>query len=254
MAVLTACNRQVKFPATLMEMNKPEYLLQDSSFWNKTESRHFSYYASKKVNKDLIKPIMENQELNLNHIAGIMKISSIDSLPKIKLWIFSSDREKYLKTQVNSNAHTLTEFWSTYYNKDNATGAHEIGHLMSQHFWGYLKSKKYDFLMQEGFAFYVDETRFFKFDFYKKAASILENEKYRISVILKENSNNDYEKKAIVCGAFVKYLITNYGIENFAGLWKTIEEDENAFTTIYNKSLSNFENDFYTFLASDVKV
>ncbi|MBK7212418.1 MAG: hypothetical protein IPH88_03765 [Bacteroidales bacterium] len=191
---------------------------------------------------------MESQEINVTHIAKIMNINNIDTLPKINFWLFNSDNEKYQKTQVNSNAHTLTEYWSTYYNINNATGAHEVGHLMSQYFWGYLNSKKYDFLMQEGFAFYVDETRFFKFDFYKKARTILRNEKYKISTIIKDNNNDDYEEKAIVCGAFIKYLITSHGIENFAKLWKSVGEDENVFSTIYSKSLSTLEKDFYAFL------
>lgn len=242
------CNGQVNFPASLMEMNDPKYLLKDSLFWNKYESKHFIYYSSKKVDRDLIKPIIENQEINISHIARIMGINNIDTLPKINFWIFNSDYEKYLKTQVNSNAHSLTEYWSTYYNKDNATGAHEVGHLMSQHFWGYPKTKKYDFLLQEGFAFYIDETKFFKFDFYKKAKDILQDESFQISTIIKENTNDDYEDKAIVCGAFNKYLITSFGIENFAKLWKIVEEDDSAFKTIYNKNFSNLENDFYTFL------
>jgi hypothetical protein len=246
---INSCNGQIQFPASLMEMNKPRYLLKDSLFWNKYESKHFIYYSSKKVDNDLIKPIIENQEINIIHIAKIMKLNDIDTLPKINFWIFNSDNEKYLKTQVNSNAHTLTEYWSTYYNKDNATGAHEIGHLMSQHFWGYLKSKKYDFLMQEGFAFYIDENRFFTFDFYNKTKVIIRNEKFKISAIIAENNNTNYENKALVCGAFVKYLITTYGIENFASLWKSIEENDNVFNTIYDKKLSDLETDFYTFLA-----
>lgn len=246
---LYSCSGQVEFPATLMEMNNPTYLLKDSLFWNKYESKHFIYYSSKKVDSDLIKPIIENQEINISHIARIMGINNIDALPKINFWIFNSDNEKYLKTQVISNAHTLTEYWSTYYNKDNATGAHEVGHLMSQHFWGYPRTKKYDFLLQEGFAFYVDENKFFKFDFYNNAKDILQDESYRISAIIKVNNNDEYEDKAIVCGAFIKYLITSFGIENFAKLWKTIEENDNAFKTIYSKNFSNLENDFYSFLA-----
>lgn len=244
----SSCDTQPKFPATLMEMNKPAYLLRDSAFWNRNESNHFVYFSSKKVGDDFIKDIIQNQETNIIHIAAIMNLKEVDKLPKIKLWIFNSDHEKYLKTQVKSNAHTLTEYWSTYYNKNNATGAHEIAHLLSQHFWGYLKSKKYNFLMEEGFAFYVDETRFFKFEFYKKAKSILANAKYSISTIIKDNNNNeDYEDKATVCGAFDKYLITNFGIEKFAVLWKNID-NENIFNSTYNKSLSNLESDFYKFL------
>lgn len=246
----SGCGRQIKFPASLMEMNNPEYLLNDSLFWNRYESEHFVYYSSKKVDNNIIKPIIKNQEININYIAGLMNINNIDTLPKINLWIFNSDKEKYFKTQVNSNAHALTEYWSVYYNKDNATGSHEIGHLMSQHFWGYLKSKKYEFLLEEGFAFYVDETRFFKFDFYKKAKSILRNEKYKISGIVTENNNTDYENKALVCGAFCKYIISAYGVEKFAVLWKNIE-NENIFNTTYNKTLPDLENDFYEYIETN---
>lgn len=232
-----------------MEMNKPEYLLRDSLFWNKNESPHFIYYSSKKVDSDLIPAIIENQEININRIADIMGIDKIDTLSKINFWIFNSDNEKYLKTQVSSNAHALTEYWSVYYNKNNAKGAHELGHLMSQHYWGYLMSRKYGFLMQEGFAFYIDETRFFQFDFYKKAKGILQNEKYKLSEIVEENNNEDFENKAIVCGAFIKYLITTFGSQHFISLWKNIGEDDAIFNTIYNKNLSDLENDFYSFLA-----
>lgn len=244
-----SCNSQIEFPETLMEMNKPEYLLRDSLLWNRFESKHFIYYATKKINIDIIQSIIENQENNILHIAGIMNIEDIDTLAKIRLWIFNSDNEKYLKTQVKSNAHALAEYWSVYYNKNNAEGAHEVGHLMSQHFWGYLNSKKYDFLMEEGFAFYIDETRFFKFDFYKKSREILHNDKYKISAIIKANSNNDYENKAIVCGAFVKFIITSFGVGKFGILWKNIE-NEDVFNSTYNKSLSDLENDFYAYLES----
>lgn len=242
-----SCKSQIKFPDTLMEMNKPEYLLRDSLFWNIAESKHFIYYSSKKVDKDLIKSVIKNQENNLIHIAEIMNIRDIDTMPKIRLWIFNSDDEKYSKTQVKSNAHALTEYWSAYYNKSNATGGHEVGHLMSQHFWGYLNSKQYNFLIEEGFAFYIDETRFFKFDFYMKAKEILRNDKYRISSIIEESNNNDYKDKAIVCGAFDKYLITAFGVEKFEDLWKNIE-DEAIFYSTYSKSLPDLENDFYEFL------
>lgn len=243
----TSCEPQPKFPATLMEMNNPAYLLNDSLFWNKNESEHFLYYSSKKIDRDFIKNVIDNQENNITNIAKIMNVNDIDTLPKIKVWIFNSDHEKYLKTQVKSNAHSLTEYWSAYYNKNNATGAHEIGHIMSQHFWGYLKTKKYNFLMEEGFAFYIDESKFFKFDFYKKAEGLIVNDKYRISSIIKENNNDDYEDKATVCGAFVKYLITNFGVEKFAVLWKNIE-NEGAFNATFSKSLSDLENEFYIFL------
>lgn len=247
--LLNGCNGQVNFPASLMEMNKPEYLLKDSTFWNKNESQHFKFFTSKNVNYELINSVIENQEKNITHIGQIMGIKDLEILPKINVWIFNNDYEKYLKTQVRSNAHALTEYWSAYYNKGNASGGHEIGHIMSQHFWGYLQSKKFDFLLEEGFVFYIDENRFFKFDFYEKARGMLQNDKYRISTIIDENNNNDFENKAIVCGAFDKYLISNFGIEKFANVWKHIE-DENIFISTYNKSLTDLEKDFYAFLES----
>jgi hypothetical protein len=64
----------------------------------------------------------------------------------------------------------------------------------------------------------------------------------------KTNVDNDnYEDKAIGCGAFDKYLITNFGIEKFSASWRNIE-NEKIFLSTYNKSMDDLEKDFYAFL------
>ena len=245
--LIYGCNNKVDFTDSFMEMNKPDYLLKDSVFWNENESLHFKCFSSKKVDNEIVTDILDNQEKNIIHISKLMQIDNIDTLSKINIWVFKNDNEKYLKTQVKSNAHCLTEYWSVYYNKGNATGAHEVGHLMSQYFWGYTKNDKYDFLLNEGFAFYVDEALFYKIDFYKKAKKLLQQEKYKISNIVKHNNNEDYRDKAFVCGAFDKYLIEIYGINKFSKLWIS-DDDDIIFNSIYDKSLKELEDEFYDFI------
>jgi len=179
-AVLFIKCSAMNFPATLMEMNQPAYLRTHYEL-NKMETQHFDFNFSPKIDNDsLCSNISNQQEKNMNRLAEFMKIGNIDTLHKIDIWIFFDDKEKYEKTQVKSSAHSLYQYWSMYYNKDNAKGAHELGHLLSQHYWGYLKSKRFNFLLDEGFAFLVDEFGYFNFDFYKKAQEILQDKKYKI--------------------------------------------------------------------------
>jgi hypothetical protein len=149
---------------------------------------------------------------------------------------------------VKSSAHCLTPYWSIYYNKENVTGAHELAHLLSQHYWGNTSSDKFDFLLNEGFAFLADEGDFYNFNFYTKARKILKDDKYTIGNIVKHNTKGNYKKRAIVSGAFVKFLINQYGLRKFVKLWKKINEGKASFNTIYSKSFKDLESEFYAFI------
>ena len=63
---------------------------------DKSESKHFKYFAGKKVDSELINGIVMDQENNIAHIAQIMHKKSLDTLPEINIWIFKNDEEKYL--------------------------------------------------------------------------------------------------------------------------------------------------------------
>jgi hypothetical protein len=250
--LFTNCSRN-NFPVSLMEMNNPDYLISNNN-WNRFDSTHYEFYFSNTItNASLINRIIDKQEKNINHIAKLMQIENIDTLDKIRMWVFSNDDEKYRKTQIKSSAHCLTPYWSIYYNQDNAIGAHESGHLLSQTYWGYTKTERFDFLLSEGFAFFVDEHGYFDFNFYDKAKEILKKKKYRISNIAKSNSKGKFKEKAFVAGAFVKFLIENYGLDKFVQLWKTIREDESEFSQIYGKSFEALEFEFYRLINMEYK-
>ena len=85
----------------------------------------------------------------------------------------------------------------------------------------------------------MDEHGYFDFDFYDKATKIL------ISNIVKTNSKGKFKERTFVAGAFVKFLIENYGLDSFVQLWKTIREDEYEFSKIYGKSFDTLELEFY---------
>ena len=231
-----------------MEMNDPEYLIKHSGPWNKLENESIILLASDKIkNESLLQSILESQTENISHILNILEIQSPKKAQKVFVWIFNDDNEKYLKTQVKSNAHCLSEYHSVYYNKSNSKGAHELGHYLTQIYWGYLKSQKYEFLLDEGFAFLVDEGRFFNYDYYLLAKEYISDTKYLIKNI-NYNSPGDYKKKAFVSASFLKYLIQEFGIESFKKLWQSIEEDDKAFEQVYGKSFLDLQNGFYNFI------
>jgi hypothetical protein len=244
---------QNEFPASLMEMNNPEYLLKNSGPWTKLENESIILYASNKIeDKVFLQSILDSQTENILHILNILNIKPGNDSEKVFVWIFNDDNEKYLKTQVKSNAHCLSEYHSVYYNKNNALGAHELGHYLIEANWGQLKSKKYEFLFNEGFAFLVDEGKFFKKDYYLLAKDYLKDKRYSIDSISNE-SPGDYKKKAFVSASFLKYLIKIYGIELFEKLWKHIKEDKSVFVLVYGKSFQNIKKEYYSFIKKYTK-
>ena len=241
------------FPASLMEMNKPDYLIKHYK-WDKIKQPNLTFYFSNQITNDSLKnQIISRQKKNIIHISKLMQVANIDTLRNIDIWIFKDDNEKYLKTQVKTSAHCIEPYLSAYYNQDNAVGAHELGHILSQIYWGRTKTNRFELLLNEGFAFYVDEHGYFDFDFYSKAKDILKDENYRICNIVQANSKGDIKDKSFVSGAFVKYLIEKYGLDKFIRLWQTIREDESIFFNIYGRKLKVLESDFYNLIDEEKK-
>ncbi len=216
-----SCNKKVVFKDTLMEMNKPSYLLKDSSSWTSIEDKYFKLHVSNSIeDSEYPKKIQIVQQKIFQHLYKLMKVErQTDSLPKIDIFILKDIKEKYLKTQHKSSAHAIPPYYAAYYTTANAEGAHEITHILNSHFWGFFRNQKFAMLLNEGFSFYSDEGMIFKFDFYEKAKEILKNEKYQINRIISSKTGSSYEKQALVSGAFVKFLIENYGIGKFRELW-----------------------------------
>ncbi|MEN6453332.1 MAG: hypothetical protein ABFD10_03670 [Prolixibacteraceae bacterium] len=245
-----ACKNKIEFKDSLMEMNKPSYLLKDSNAWSSIEEKYFRLHISSSIkDSKFIDGLRLTQQSIFNHLFKLMEIEEqLDTLPKVDIFVFKDINEKYLKTQVKASAHSLPPYFAAYYIKDNAEGAHEITHILDSYFWCPFINGEYGMLLNEGFSFYSDEGIIFKFDYYEKAKKILKNEDYQISKIVTSTAGDSYEKKAFVSGAFVKYLIENYGINKFKELWIEINKEEiinSVFDDVYNQSLKDLEKKFY---------
>ncbi len=248
--IFQSCKNNVEFKDTLMEMNKPSYLLKDSIAWTSIEDQYFRLHISNSIDDSKYPQKLQSIQQDIfKHLFKLMKIEEpIDSLPKVDIFIFKDINEKYLKTQVKSSAHALPSYYAAYYPTVNAEGAHEITHILDSHFWCFFSNNKFNMLLNEGFSFYSDEGIIFKFDYYEKARKILKNEEYQINRIITSTAGSSYENQAYVSGAFVKYLIENYGINKFEEMWLKINKDKmdnNVFDIVYNQSLSDLETKFY---------
>lgn len=241
---------------------EPDYLIRLAGPWEKFNSQHFNfnYKVSNEFKRARLKKrlneISAAQERNIKSIAVRLNIpiTAIDTLRKINFWIFSDLKEEYKITKINANAFSIIPYWSVYYTFDAGEGAHEIGHIIIGTYWGNFNSSKFQFLIEEGWASLVDEgygAR--KYDYYVKANKILKDNDYSIDNIVSNRQVmgyfvNPYTLKAIVSGAFVKYLIEIYGIDKFHTLWTDLRDEDETFKRIYGKDFSVLCDDFYKFI------
>lgn len=255
--ICQSCSKKIIFKDSLMEMNKPGYLLRTSNKWSTIEEEKFRLHISKSIEDENFNKKLQSAQIKIfDHLLKLIKLGETkDSLPKIEIFVFKDMDEKYENTQVRASAHALPPYYAAYYIKDNAEGAHEITHILNSHFWKPFTNGKYNMLLNEGFSFYSDEGIIFKFDFYQKARNILKDKSYQIKKIATSSAGNSYEKKAFVSGAFVKYLIESYGILKFKELWIEINNKETesfAFEKNYNLSLQELEREFYAKLKDKI--
>jgi len=237
----------------------PIYLLKNNGPWLTYESKRFIIYYHesilRKVSYDKIKELSLNQEANILKVADLLDIpkENIDSLRKISIWLFKDYEEKDIITKIPSNAFSIKPYWSAYYVYHTAKSAHEIGHLIINEFWGYFNSKKYQFLIEEGFANLADEGNGARnFNYYIRAKLIVESNGDVIEKIINKTdlkkARNSYLFKSIVAAAFVKFLIEAKGIQKFKELYNALNDDAIAYKVVYGKTLNELTIEFYEFL------
>lgn len=242
----------------------PEYLLRFHGPWKTYESKNFKLYYrvnpkdAENLTDSELASIASAQQLNLYRIGDILSIPHyrLDTLRKMNVWLFKDLKEKTSITRISANAFAIRPFWSFYYTYEVAEGAHELGHLVIQEFWGYFNSKKYQFVIEEGYASLVDEGHGFRdYNYFEESKKIIRRKKYSMANII-NNANikgvfkNPYTQKAIVAGGFVKYLIREYGIDRFKELWLTLTDDGKAFESVYNRTMDELATDYTDFLNS----
>jgi hypothetical protein len=242
---------------------EPDYLLRLHGPWQTYESKNFRFYYrdNPKISKNLtdsdLELIAKAQQVNFYRIGDILSIQHerLDTLRKINVWMFQDLNEKTEITKIHATDFCIPPYWSIYCTYASSKAAHELGHMIIDEYWGYFKSKKYNFVIEEGFASLVDEGHGKRnFDYFKKSKKIIQNKKYSMPNVI-NNANvtgifkNPYTQKAIVVGGFVKYLIKEHGIDKFKNLWLNLSDDGEAFSLVYNKSIDDLANDYMDFLS-----
>lgn len=242
---------------TLMEMNSEKYLVSNNS-WNLKTTSHFKFYFDQSIPEDFRKEIMDAQETNFSEISRLMGMVD-NSIERIKFWVFKNREQKKQITLIDSDAHAISTFPSVYYLPKNATGGQEVGHVMTQKYWGFIpKTSNYSLIIDEGFNYYIDDDRFYEGKLSKYAKRVKEeNNEISIPKLITVNngeklegvdSSSHNQNKSFLAGGFVKYLIETYGIEDFGKLWRLAVENPIAkpeiFKQIYGKDLVGLNNEF----------
>lgn len=261
-----ACSRQViRTPnevrvlrtGTLMEMNSEDFLVSNNS-WNLKTTRHFKFYFDQSISQEFREKIMNAQETNFSEIAKLMGMDE-NLVDKIKFWVFKDREQKKLITLVDSDAHAISTFPSVYYLPKNATGGQEVGHVMTQVYWGFIpKTSNYSLVIDEGFNYYIDDDRFYDGKLFQYAKEV-KKERNELSIqklitlnkgekIEGVDSGSHNQDKSFLAGGFVKYLIETYGVEEFGKLWRLAVENPTAkteiFKQVYGKDLQEINGEF----------
>lgn len=241
----------------------PDYLLKLHGPWETYESQNFRFYfrENPKLKKNLteydLTLIANAQQDNLYRIGDLLSIQHerLDTLRKINIWMFQDLDEKTDITKIHATDFCIPPYWSIYCTYSSSKSAHELGHMIINEYWGYFRSKKHSYIIEEGYASLVDEGHGKRnFDYYMKSKRLIRNEKYSMHNVI-NNVNvtgifkNPYTQKAIVAGGFVKFLMEEYGVEKFKNLWLTLQEDGIAFEAVYSKSIDKLADDYILFLS-----
>ncbi|MCB0632297.1 MAG: hypothetical protein R2824_11425 [Saprospiraceae bacterium] len=241
----------------IMELNSTEFLVK-SNTWNLETTDHFKFYFDMAISDELRNRTKEAQELNYRELAKLMGIKN-ETFERINFWLFKDKAQKIALTLVDSDAHAISTFPSVYYLPKNATGAQEVGHVMTQKLWGFIpKTSNYSLLIDEGFNFYIDDERFYGGNLLVDARDILiENPEFDLAGLIAANNGRKLTgvetgshdlNESLLAGAFVKFMIMEYGIDQFEKLWKlAVQHDVAAlqiFEKIYGKSLVVLNEEF----------
>jgi len=243
-----------------MEMNSEEFLISNNS-WVLKSTEHFKFYFDKSIDENFQQKIIIEQELNYKEISNLMALDE-QNISKINFWLFKDKDQKKKLSLVGSDAHAISTFPSVYYLPKNATGAQEIGHVLTQINWGFIpKTSNYALIIDEGFNYYIDSERFYKEKIIDKLRALDSNKEVNITKIIEANNGKRIKgvltgshevNESIVSGAFVEFMINNYGIYKFSKLWKKAVESETAdstiFKEIYGKNAEELNNEFISLL------
>jgi hypothetical protein len=241
----------------IMEMNSEEFLVSNNT-WDLITTKNLKFFFDKAISKELQQETIKAQETNFNEILRFMGIQN-KGLTRINFYLFKDKEQKKLLTQVDSDAHAISTFPAVYYLPINSKGAQEVGHVMTQKYWGFIpKTSNYSLLIDEGFNYYIDDERFYNGTLCDKALNAYaENQNLTINELVLMNNGTKItgvvggshkQNVSDISGCFVKYLIQQYGSEKFGQLWRLASNNESArpelFEEIYNIELAKISKEF----------
>jgi len=216
--------------------------------WEKTESENYVFYyrAGSEAEQDIDRIVQEQEK-----IIRILKFYlNLDYREKIHVYIFN-DREDSGFDSKSGHSISIMNTIEVIYGEDGYTigkkgiSAHEITHILTFNGWGNTSSR----LLSEGIATAMEhlwqyqeigDLLCFEENVYKKGYN--ENIPSVESLAKDFNSFNSLKAYAL-SGAFVGYLLHNYGVEKFRQLFTYAGKDNFSedFKDVYNIPLSNVE-------------
>lgn len=241
----------------IMEMNSEEFLVSNNT-WELITTKNFKFFFDKTISTELQQETIKAQKENFNEILSFMGIQN-EGLTQINFYLFKDEEQKLLLTQVDSDAHAISTFPAVYYLPINSKGAQEVGHVMTQKYWGFIpKTSNYSLIIDEGFNYYIDDERFYNGTLCDKAINAFkENQNLTIYELVSMNNGtkiigveNGSHKQNVsdISGCFAKYLIEKYGSKKFGQLWKLASNDETArpelFEEVYDIELAKISQEF----------
>ena len=177
----------------------------------------FHYVAGSIAEKDIEKIVMIQE----NCFKDICKFLNIYPTFKIQYFLLETPElvgELYGDHDpCNGFANPPNEIYAVYNNKIKCIGYHEDAHIIS-----YLINRPHSVFLREGLAMYFDKIWWNKSN-EEWVRIFIDNNKY---LEIKELLNNDFfldhsdEITYPIAGAFIKYLIDQYGTDLFISIYK----------------------------------
>ncbi|MBA4317353.1 MAG: hypothetical protein C0412_03030 [Flavobacterium sp.] len=209
-------------------------------------TEHFIMIYPKEISKEDVIISALHHEFYYEEISVGLNLSKKE---KIVSLLFASSRQK--KKYIGSANADMSKPWQNivitdFYNHDLSL-KHEIVHAFSSDFGGILFKMPYNLnpVLLEGIAEAI-ENKFGDQDLYSAAFMIRKFNK-KISLEKLFSGLNFFGQSSSISyaysGAFIKYLIEKYGVENLKKLYTDID-----FMTYYGKSLAELEIEFSKFI------
>ncbi len=212
------------------------------------ETEHFKIHYSEKIEEKLIYAAIVHHEYYYNELSGFFNIKPKE---KITSYIFSSSHQKG-KLFGAENADVAKPWLNQIYtniNNYSLTLKHEIAHVFTREFGtGIFKiADGFNPALIEGIASAADPV--YDENRIEYLAAVAYQNGYKASIQNLFGYVNFFSGAStlsyIYSGAFVKFLIDNYGIVKFKKLYSNLD-----FENAYKKSLPELEKEFYSIIKS----